>query len=93
MSNDKLHDFVSDQAHSHHQPGNVERSTEGSDGTLTVSRSAMAKVLSFDKFTDTKRRGGKRAGGLLPTALGGRVPQHPVFVPAGHSLTSSSSRR
>ncbi len=89
MSNDKLHDSTSDPSDSHHQPGNLGNSTEGSDFTLSVSESAMANDLN--KLPDTKRRGDRRVGGFLPTALGGRIPQHPVFVPAGQKLTSSSS--
>lgn len=72
MSNDKLHDSASDPPDSHHQPGNVGNSTEGSDFTLSVCGSAMANDLN--KLPATKRRGGRRVGGLLPTALGGRIP-------------------
>jgi len=92
MANDKLYDSVTDHSHSLDRPVNLERSTAVSDGVLTTSRSGMAEVISLTNFKDTKDSGGKRVSGSLPTALCGRIPQHPIFVPAGQRPTSSSSR-
>ena len=92
MSNDKLHDFAIEQSPSHHLPERTCKHPANRDGLRTSSRADMAADVSFTQLTHVKSRGGKRLAGSCPTALGGQIPQHPVFVPAGQKPPPSPSR-
>ena len=89
MFGDKFSDSVTNQAHSGRQLGRVEKRTAIRDGFLATSRTGVAAIVVSDAFTIEKDRSGKRVRKSLPTALGGRIPQQPVFVPAVQKLTPS----
>ena len=89
MLGDKFSDSVTNQSHSGRQLGRVEKRTAIRDGFLATSRTDVAPVVVFDAFAVEKPRSGKRVRESLPTALGGRIPQQPVFVPAVQKPTPS----
>jgi hypothetical protein len=89
MLSDKFSDSVTNQSHSGHQLGRAEKRTAIRDGFLAPSRTGVAAIVVFDAFTIEKARSGKRVRESLPTALGGRIPQQPVFVPAVQKPTPS----
>ena len=89
MLGDKFSDSVTNQSHSGRQLGRVEKRTAIRDGFLATSRTGVAAIVVSDAFTIEKDRSGKRVRESLPTALGGRIPQQPVFVPAVQKLTPS----
>ena len=82
---------ITDQTPVQYQAGNVKGSTANHDGSRLSFRSGKSQVISSNGFTDIKHHNGKRVGGTAPTAVGGRIPQQPVFVPAGKILTPLSS--
>jgi len=93
MLSNKFSDSVTDQSHSRLRLGHTDKHTAIRDGFLTTSRSGEAAIVSFDAFAIEKTRSGKRVRGSLPRALGGRIPQQPVFVPAGQKAIPSPARR
>ena len=93
MLSNKFSDFVTNQSHSGHQLGRVGKPTAIRDGFLATSRTDVAAIVVFDALTIEKPRCGKRVRRSLPTALGGRIPQQPVFVPAAQKPTPSPARR
>jgi hypothetical protein len=93
MSNATLYDSDAAPSRSHYQADNMQRSTAVRDGALAVPRNARAEDLSVENHTETSLRNYRKGVASCPRALGGRIPQHPIFVPAGQKPTSSSSRR
>lgn len=85
MSIEKISTPLADQTRLNHQSEANNIGSAAHDGSRASFRGGLAEVVSL-------HRNGKRIGGSLPTALGGRIPQHPVFVPAGQKLTSSERR-
>ena len=90
MSNDKLYDSGTEQTPPHHRPEHTDRYSATRDGFLTTSWNVVAAGVTLK---ESQRRSGKRPAGSCPTALGGQIPQHPVFVPARQKPTPSPSRQ
>jgi len=83
MSNDKYSGSVTEQPHFRQQLGRTKKHDAIRDGSSTCSRPGDAAVVPFYAFDIEGPRRGKRVRGPLPTALCGRIPQQPIFVPAG----------
>jgi len=83
MSELKMHDSVMSRSNFDRQIRYEERRASNRSSLLTASpQNAVREVVTLDNWPKPKLRRGKRSSPPLSTALSGRIPKHPVLVPA-----------